>query len=381
MLRHDPLEETLTPDQARVSPQELARAVAAIETRKDAEAQRHAETISLGEAVHQLDLRMTPEELLAEIESQRVAATSAVNMRHSQPLWRRRLAGIGGALSLAIILALSIKVITLSRALYRSRKALSTMQALTAPRFDLNSSSVLLSSVPNRVPVHCDVDTLGDLARSMSPSQIYVDARQDASKIPTTDWTLIKRNGNVYLAGWISTDAYYKLCNGQSSVMFSTPRDPKVQTVQITIATGLLKPSFLWFTFDRVNRAGQVTAIAIPEAMAKSIFHLLMGEYHTRILPAGRFFASRWGWTAGSVQVGPIHDPWQDASILPPDAMVRVDTHGIVIGQSPLVNTPLSVKIPLSDNSYGVQITLIAEGNIESLFDNKDCDTQESGQE
>src|SRR5437870_838341 len=47
--------------ETRVTPQELAEAVAAIESKRAAEEQRQTETITLGEAVQQLSLPVTPE--------------------------------------------------------------------------------------------------------------------------------------------------------------------------------------------------------------------------------------------------------------------------------------------------------------------------------
>ena len=53
--------------QTRVTGEELARALTQIEARKEAEAQRLAGTIPLGQAVAELGLKVTPEELLAEV--------------------------------------------------------------------------------------------------------------------------------------------------------------------------------------------------------------------------------------------------------------------------------------------------------------------------
>lgn len=64
--------------QARVTPEELAQAVARIEARQaeqQAQAAREAETIPIGQAVEELGLGMAPEEILAEIEAQRTQDT------------------------------------------------------------------------------------------------------------------------------------------------------------------------------------------------------------------------------------------------------------------------------------------------------------------
>jgi len=71
MLKHeDKLEAPSQPAaQVRVTPEELATALSRIEARKDA-GQRHADgTIPIGEAVQQLGLDTTPEEVLAEVQA------------------------------------------------------------------------------------------------------------------------------------------------------------------------------------------------------------------------------------------------------------------------------------------------------------------------
>lgn len=70
-------EQTTVPaGQARVTPEELSKAIAAIEARKQAEANRLAGTIPLQEAVSGLHLDSTPEEIWSEVQSQRVKATA-----------------------------------------------------------------------------------------------------------------------------------------------------------------------------------------------------------------------------------------------------------------------------------------------------------------
>src|SRR5205085_4454784 len=74
MLQHETSTETAIPsspaamprpaDQIRVSPEELTEAIAALEGQR-------LDTISLGEAVNQLGLHVTADELLAQIEARR----------------------------------------------------------------------------------------------------------------------------------------------------------------------------------------------------------------------------------------------------------------------------------------------------------------------
>src|SRR5882724_2968521 len=85
-------EPTLNAAQERVTPEELAQAVAAVEARRDAEARQHTNSIPLGEAVRQLGLATTPEELLSEVRRQRAkrspSAASPIrpNRKQDSPL-------------------------------------------------------------------------------------------------------------------------------------------------------------------------------------------------------------------------------------------------------------------------------------------------------
>lgn len=62
-------EENVDVSRIRVSPEVLTSAIARIERRKEEERQYLESTIALGDAVTQLELGITPEELLQEIEA------------------------------------------------------------------------------------------------------------------------------------------------------------------------------------------------------------------------------------------------------------------------------------------------------------------------
>lgn len=96
MLKHEDNPDILSQPaaQVRVTPEELATAVSRIEARKDTDQQRADGTIPIGEAVQQLGLAVTPEEVLAEVQ----AARAQQAMRKKSPSPRRRLAlmlGVG----------------------------------------------------------------------------------------------------------------------------------------------------------------------------------------------------------------------------------------------------------------------------------------------
>lgn len=79
MLRQEdphPTPDTLSAAQTRVTPEELAHAIATLEARRlDAE-RVQAGTIPIGEAVRELNLDATPEEVLTEVRAQRQAQSA-----------------------------------------------------------------------------------------------------------------------------------------------------------------------------------------------------------------------------------------------------------------------------------------------------------------
>jgi len=88
MLRQEdphPIPDTLSAAQTRVTPEELAHAIASLEARRlDAE-RVQAGTIPIGEAVRELNLDATPEEVLAEVRAQRAAqSASPPSSQHAQ---------------------------------------------------------------------------------------------------------------------------------------------------------------------------------------------------------------------------------------------------------------------------------------------------------
>jgi ABC-type Na+ efflux pump permease subunit len=110
MLKHETetVPEYQSPSQpaehVRVTPEELAAAIASVEARKE----QLAGTISLGDAVNELNLSATPEELLAAVEAKRraVQQQTAVknNTKHSQGQATKVLTGFVIGFTLMIML-------------------------------------------------------------------------------------------------------------------------------------------------------------------------------------------------------------------------------------------------------------------------------------
>jgi len=193
MLKQDQIEEQAAG--VRVTPEELAAAISRIEARKDAEQRQVDGTIPIGEAVQQLGLEATPEEVLAEVRAG----------RQRQTMTRKRLPPIAGRL----VLALGLSGIMLGLALggnglSQMHSHVSAGQSSVSNDTDLRHISLdpnlrvtdttgkifMISEVGDNQPVQCDFDTGNSRFKSLGDGRLF-------------HWTLIKHNGKVYVRGRI----------------------------------------------------------------------------------------------------------------------------------------------------------------------------------
>ncbi len=197
MLRHDDNSESTAPPspaaQVRVTPQELAAALARLEARQG----EREGTIPLGDAVQELGLNATPEELLREIEAGRA------RQRASHPKTRLAKAGqaaaaltCGGLLLLGGLFAFlqspppSQPAVTIT-----APPAVPQASPIAIPSGLLvrqhDGKMVLLSEVVDGQPVLCLIEGTENSARftDFAPANVH--------------WTLIKHGGKVYVRGWI----------------------------------------------------------------------------------------------------------------------------------------------------------------------------------
>ena len=213
MLHHEEPENVITPpaqdaglpaSEVRVTAEEFARAVARHQARRE-EAARHLEgTLSLGDAVQELNIDITPEELLAEVQAAR-AEQQAVRTPQSRrrPRWGLAAASAGllalfsAGLHQMRIQSPGDSVATLSPAVgHITTPGAPSVVPMTAPGTILvqDARGVLctLQEIPNDAPVRCGLtQTDGRAAFVDFPS-------------PDSAWTLIKHDGHLYVRGWIA---------------------------------------------------------------------------------------------------------------------------------------------------------------------------------
>jgi hypothetical protein len=257
MLNYE--EQTAGPvAEVRVTAQELARAVAAVEGRREAFSQQEAETIPLGEAVRQLGLSVTPEELLAEIRAQRTN-TTAVTPRRTvlKPL---ALLKFLFAASLLACLALGLRLLYVMN----ESPFAPPLSVITEP--SSGESAVRLSDVPDNQPVYSDLGTIYELNHGKASDQIRVGREQsDIENDPARHWwELVKLNGELYVRGWVSSDGIGMPSGSQANFFnrrYSGLPSMTVRTVPIEKFKDILDPALV--TTQGMNE--HVEGVPLPD--------------------------------------------------------------------------------------------------------------------
>ena len=203
-------EPLLTVSQRRVTPDELTQALAAIEARRQTE----AGTIPIDQAVSELHLDSTPDEIWAEVKTQRekaslpnavpveqpqhaappvsvsmpVVSMPVVRVRHRG--WRRLIAPV-----LVIGVLMSTGVIPHNFTPHGFSPSLLTDKHFSTAVPILHP----LSAVPDGTPVYADNAALIQLSEGKPAAQVAVSTIQSDNR-----WALVKMRGHVYLHGFIA---------------------------------------------------------------------------------------------------------------------------------------------------------------------------------
>jgi hypothetical protein len=187
--------------QARVTPEELNAALAAIEVRKQAE----AKTIPIDQAVSELHLNSTADEIWTEVQAQRAKAAAQRSQhkeeqrtQEAQETKPRRRSGSGRRRMFAPLLLVG-GIILLS-------------QHGTLPHFWNNAPAAApilrsLAQEPDGKTVYADDAALVQISEGKSPAQTTISENATGNR-----WPLVKMNGHVYLHGYIaSTNSLHPL--------------------------------------------------------------------------------------------------------------------------------------------------------------------------
>jgi hypothetical protein len=253
----------------RVKKEEFARAIAALEARRQAEAQQREGTVVIGDVLQQLQINLPAEEVMQEIEAIQAGQPQEAIVR--RPLWNAEQAAdaklITGIVLVPLIAIAITALFTPLRQSAASPKPSFTGQppgsyrlwtppppnlpsGVTAEVMDesgFNASSVLkpLSSVPDNQPVHCTTASLQRLFSSGYPTPVLLDPTALAQSSQPFDvrpnlhkpWTLIKHKGQLYVRGWVTAKFTEAQAQGRLVTLHSAPSsfEPGVQPVPITL--------------------------------------------------------------------------------------------------------------------------------------------------
>ncbi len=221
MLRQQTEETPETPTlpaaQARVTPEELSEALAAIEARKQAEASRLAGTIPVDQAVSELHLDSTSDEIWAEVQAQRARASAVQQEQERQEQARQQARAARKA-------ARREEAARQRSSAPRSKNrsgwwGLFTpvligwvlVQAGVIPHFwrHATPAPILrpLAQIPDGREVYADDAALVQVSEGKPAAQITVSENATGNR-----WAMVKVGPHVYLRGYIaSTDSLQPL--------------------------------------------------------------------------------------------------------------------------------------------------------------------------
>jgi len=292
--------ETQEPPAAemRVKKEEFARAIAALEARRQAEAQQKEGTVVIGDVLQQLQINMPAEEVLQEIQA--IHAGQPHDQVVRRPLWnadQRSNAKLVAGIILVPLAAITIGTIAFNPLHSQANSprpaamtsapgsfpfwmmptspfipAKTTGEVMDEGGFDASSVLKPLSAVPDNQPVHCTTASLDQLLTSRNRSSLphlYNSRRPFGEPNPATlaqssqlfdmrpnlhkPWTLIKHDSKLYLRGWVAAKFTQAQAQGQTITLHSSPRsfDLGIQPQPITLLVSFTRYSSMGQEFDR----------------------------------------------------------------------------------------------------------------------------------
>jgi len=240
MLNHTENEtEPVPAAQMRIKTEELARAVAAIEARRQGEAQALVGTLVIGEAVEELSLDMTPEEILAEVKAQQEEQREQEEQKEASglylheyenasntPSWRMPMwllvSSVVSALGIIIWWGTANQTQPISSTVYPPPVVTQNYPMVT-PIMHPNMNIQTVATIPDGINFGCYRYTLERIISGENPTGIPISESEkafwydgqhrnhivSADPLPTPnyggpDWTAIKYSGHIYVRGWAS---------------------------------------------------------------------------------------------------------------------------------------------------------------------------------
>ncbi len=197
MLKHEDTSQTQSPAaaQVRVTPEELAAAVTALQIRKEGQ----PGTIAIGDAVEELGADVTPEEVLAEVLA-----------RRTKPKSMRDFRALACAFACVALFA-GVESVVASHHHIASKIASATAAGFVQPD--------TFNEVGDEQQVYVDPYGLSQILEKVPQSQVRV-----SLTVVEPSWGLIKHGDKVYVQSYVSSQSRSQL--KQSHVaLYSSPPD------------------------------------------------------------------------------------------------------------------------------------------------------------
>lgn len=304
----------------RVKPEELTRALAAIENRRLETAQRLEEaqaaeqaylsnTIPVEEAVQQLNLRDTPDEIWAEIQAQRKMQAqreaqgqdkvSPEEVSHPKPLpsvrklpaLPRSALGLSqqkplrqiALVALAVFFVGAVTTLSLSRHHSPPTNTTASPSVSSPSGFASSEFAYSVASLPDKIPFKMDGDGLLALLRGEDAAKMMVNLnRTEDPNFDWDTWSLIKYDGHVYFRGYMPAPANESSLPGTTpgtivniNSVAAAPENGN-RPVQITLRVDALKYYSFWEHLDSLAEmapAGNIFSFR-DQKIAVSDIHL-----------------------------------------------------------------------------------------------------------
>ena len=235
LSEEEALESPQGAGQRRASAQELALAVASLEQRHAEAAQTQAGLLSVDEAVRELNLPLSPQELWAEVQARRGKIASDMTTPSRARLWfegRKKAAGFTFATALlASLITYALQAGSLANETPKFPSHRVTLADIAQAEVVHEPTPhgirlCTLAEVPDNAAVTVNADTL-------SLDNMYVDQNiQDdapewlpvaASGGPPCVWRIVRHGGRLYVRGWAAYDVSASAARLSGITLYSTP--------------------------------------------------------------------------------------------------------------------------------------------------------------
>ncbi len=248
MLKHEDNSQPPTQSAARVrvTPEELAAAVTALQIRKEGQ----PGTIAIGDAVEELGLDVSPEEVLAEVRAGRQAPLRKRRFRHG-----RRLVLAISAIGILLGTVLGTGIFTQAPTILPG-----TEPYRVEPHFlALSSTSTkpvitTLAETPDGKTVYCSAQAIEVAVMSRNAQEARQEVKEGATDLT---WPVVKHGKDLYVRGWIRLPLSKGAAKLSDVEVFNRPNLPQLGATPQQVTFKLdLHTSMTGLGYQRLNPDG-----------------------------------------------------------------------------------------------------------------------------